>query len=231
MSSSQETDSIKTVKTVCHRDCPSTCFIDAKIENGKLIATKGSNENPVTKGILCPRGMGDPKRVYSKDRVLNPHIKTEKGYKQVSWETALKLTASKLKQTLDEHGRESVLLYDYPGNQGFLTWQYSNRLWQAMGATITDGVISLSVDCKIGDKVKLIYPGNKEEIVKVVEVNKDSIKVDSTKAGDVIVYGKEVDDYKTVDYDALSMLNISATQELYKIIKELKEELRLIKAV
>jgi len=98
-------------------------------------------------------------------------------------------------------------------------------------ATITDGVISLSVDCKIGDKVKLIYPGNKEEIVKVVEVNKDSIKVDSTKAGDVIVYGKEVDDYKTVDYDALSMLNISATQELYKIIKELKEELRLIKAV
>tara|TARA_R110002167_G_scaffold193763_1_gene396370 strand:+ start:421 stop:1725 length:1305 start_codon:yes stop_codon:yes gene_type:complete len=96
-------------------------------------------------------------------------------------------------------------------------------------ATITDGVISLSVDCKIGDKVKLIYPGNKEEIVKVVEVNKDSIKVDSTKAGDVIVYGKEVDDYKTVDYDALSMLNISATQELYKIIKELKQEIKLLK--
>ena len=97
-------------------------------------------------------------------------------------------------------------------------------------STIADGVINLSVDCKVGDKLKLIYPGNKEEIVKVIQVNKDSVEVDSTKAGDVIVYGKEVDDYKTVDYDALSMLNISATQELYKIIKKLSKEIEQLKS-
>jgi len=96
-------------------------------------------------------------------------------------------------------------------------------------AVITDGVIDLSVDCKVGDKLKLIYPGNEKEIVEVLQVNENSIKVDSSKAGSVIVYGKEVDDYKTVDYDALSMLNISATQELYKIIKELKQEIQLLK--
>ena len=96
-------------------------------------------------------------------------------------------------------------------------------------AVITDGVIDLSVDCKVGDKLKLIYPGNEKEIVEVLQVNENSIKVDSSKAGSVVVYGKEVDDYKTVDYDALSMLNISATQELYKIIKELKQEIELLK--
>ena len=96
-------------------------------------------------------------------------------------------------------------------------------------AVITDGVIDLSVDCKVGDKLKLIYPGNEKEIVEVLQVNENSIKVDSSKAGAVVVYGKEVDDYKTVDYDALSMLNISATQELYKIIKELKQEIQLLK--
>ncbi|MCK5346862.1 MAG: molybdopterin-dependent oxidoreductase, partial [Candidatus Heimdallarchaeota archaeon] len=157
MSGSQIVSSI-IVKTVCHRDCPSTCFIDAIVENGKLVATRGSNESPVTRGILCPRGMGDPKRVYSKNRVLKPHIRTETGFKQVSWETALKLTSSKLKQTLDEHGRESVLLYDYPGNQGFLTWQYSNRLWQAIGATITDGALcSTSGHTGIGFHYGLTY--------------------------------------------------------------------------
>ena len=98
-------------------------------------------------------------------------------------------------------------------------------------STIADGVINLSVDCKVGDKLKLIYPGNKEEIVKVIQVNKDSVKVDSTKVGDVIVYGKEVDDYKTVDYDALAMLNISATQELHKIIKKLSEEVEQLKSL
>ena len=141
MLSSAENDSTKIVKAVCHRDCPSTCFIDAKIENGKLIATMGSNESPVTRGILCPRGMGDSKRVYSKERVLKPHIKNEKSYIPTSWETALNLTATKLRETLKNDGREAVLLYDYPGNQGFLTWQYSNRLWRAIGATVTDGAL------------------------------------------------------------------------------------------
>jgi len=141
MLSSAEIDSTKIVKAVCHRDCPSTCFIDAKIENGKLIATMGSNESPVTRGILCPRGMGDSKRVYSKERVLKPHIKNEISYIPTSWETALNLTATKLRETLKNDGREAVLLYDYPGNQGFLTWQYSNRLWRAIGATVTDGAL------------------------------------------------------------------------------------------
>ena len=96
-------------------------------------------------------------------------------------------------------------------------------------ATIKNGVIDLAFDCKVGDKVKLIYPGNDEEIVDVVEVNEDNVKVASDKTSDVVVYGKEVDDYKTVDYDALAMLNISATQELHKIIKELKKEIELLK--
>ena len=30
----------------------------------------------------------------------------------------------------------------------------------------------------------------------------------------MFVYGREVDDFRTVDYDALTMLNVSATQQL-----------------
>jgi cell shape-determining protein MreC len=41
---------------------------------------------------------------------------------------------------------------------------------------------------------------------------------------DVFVYGKLVHDFKTVDYDALSMLNISATQELYRKIEALEKQ-------
>jgi hypothetical protein len=32
------------------------------------------------------------------------------------------------------------------------------------------------------------------------------------------VYGREVNDFHAVDYESLSMLNVSATQELYKLI-------------
>ncbi len=103
-------------------------------------------------------------------------------------------------------------------------------------STIEDGVIKINVDncgsdacCKLNDKVKLIYPDGSKELVNIIESDGDSIKVDSDKSGEVFVYGKEVDDYHSVDYDALAMLNISATQELYKIIKELKEEIKELK--
>ena len=37
-------------------------------------------------------------------------------------------------------------------------------------------------------------------------------------------YGKEVEDFRVVDYEAISMLNVSATQELYKRLELLEKE-------
>ena len=133
---------MKIIKTVCHRDCPDTCFMDVTVDRGKIIATRGSTENPVTGGFLCPRGNGDPQRVYSKNRVLHPHVKAESGesgtFSRVSWDAALSTVSGRIQATLDTHGRESLLLYDYPGNTGFLAWHFAKRLWSALGATTSD---------------------------------------------------------------------------------------------
>lgn len=40
----------------------------------------------------------------------------------------------------------------------------------------------------------------------------------------IFVWGRKVNDLRTVDYDALSMLNVSATQQLYKLVCDLQEE-------
>ena len=42
---------------------------------------------------------------------------------------------------------------------------------------------------------------------------RSSLKAGAEKA---FVYGREVDDLRSVDYDAIAMLNVSATQELAK---------------
>ena len=95
--------------------------------------------------------------------------------------------------------------------------------------TIKDGVIDFVFACEIGDKIKIMQNQASSQVVEVLEIKEDGIKVDSKFEGEIFVYGKEVNDYKTVDYNALSMLNISATQELYKIIKQLKEEIEELK--
>ncbi|MCB2146340.1 MAG: molybdopterin-dependent oxidoreductase [Deltaproteobacteria bacterium] len=133
---------MKIIKTVCHRDCPDTCFMDVTVDQGKIIATRGSTENPVTGGFLCPRGNGDPQRVYSQNRVLDPHVKAGFGasepFSRVSWDVALSTVSDRIQATLDTHGKESLLLYDYPGNTGFLAWHFAKRLWSALGATTSD---------------------------------------------------------------------------------------------
>ena len=48
---------------------------------------------------------------------------------------------------------------------------------------------------------------------------------DITK-GELFVYGQQVTDFKQVDYDALSMLNISAVQELHKLVLAQQETIK-----
>lgn len=88
---------------------------------------------------------------------------------------------------------------------------------------LKDGWINLTTDLVEGDKVKLIFASS-EEMVEVVEVADNRFKIATTQAnGQVFVYGKEVSDFHTVDYEALSMLNVSATQELLKRIETLEQ--------
>ena len=86
--------------------------------------------------------MKDLERTYSKKRILHPSLRTRAEnageFRKVTWENALSFLAERLQETLERYGPESVLLYDYPGNQGFLAWQFPRRLWFALGATTTD---------------------------------------------------------------------------------------------
>lgn len=79
-------------------------------------------------------------------------------------------------------------------------------------AEIHDGVIRLSNDLQAGDRVKFIFEGAGSEILEVVKADKCTFEVSSEHRGSVFVYGREVNDFRSVDYEALSVLNISATQ-------------------
>jgi anaerobic selenocysteine-containing dehydrogenase len=132
---------MKIVKTMCARDCPDGCWLDVTVENDTILKVEASTENPVTNGLTCPRAAGDPARVTSMERVLYPYIRKpspETGYDKAKWNQALDLVAEKLNSTIENYGRESVLLLDYSGNTGFITSGYSKRLWNAIGATMTD---------------------------------------------------------------------------------------------
>ena len=96
-------------------------------------------------------------------------------------------------------------------------------------AECKEGSIQLDNNLNKGDRVRLIFQ-NKEEITSVLSATPKYFKVNLNESGKVFVYGREVDDFRTVDYQAVSMLNVSATQELLKRVEELERENLNLKA-
>jgi hypothetical protein len=94
-------------------------------------------------------------------------------------------------------------------------------------ASCAGGWVDLETDLKKGERVRLIS-GNSGGVYEVLEATQDTFRVDFTAdGGEVFVFGREVDDFRTIDYDAVAMLNVSATQQLKK---ENDEEISSLRA-
>ncbi|MCP1996255.1 tail fiber domain-containing protein [Flavobacterium sp. HSC-61S13] len=79
-----------------------------------------------------------------------------------------------------------------------------------------------------------VFLQDREIIVDILSISENQIKIAESKTvlpNQLFVYGTEVQDLKTVDYDALSMLNISATQELASRLFQLETENQNIKKI
>lgn len=82
-------------------------------------------------------------------------------------------------------------------------------------AKSSDGWLNLATTLQQGERVRIIPEKEGSSIVEVAEVEANRFRVSPPAPdGPVFVYGREVDDFMHVDYDALAMLNVSATQQL-----------------
>jgi hypothetical protein len=92
------------------------------------------------------------------------------------------------------------------------------------GARTLELTLDKTVDLKVGEKVRLITPANGEKMYEVVAVNGHTFTVSGweTHADQVFVYGKEVSDFRIVDYDRIFTLTVSGVQELSRKVQTLE---------
>ncbi|MEO1435812.1 MAG: tail fiber domain-containing protein, partial [Bacteroidota bacterium] len=93
-------------------------------------------------------------------------------------------------------------------------------------ASLQDGWIQLSTELQVGDRIKIITT-NSNDIHEVTALEPGRFKVSNLAEEDqetVFVFGREVNDFHTVDYEAISMLNVSATQAQQERIEALEAE-------
>lgn len=81
---------------------------------------------------------------------------------------------------------------------------------------------------QVGERIEMVLEALGKIKVEVVEVSANSFTVKNWKytTEKIFVLGREVNDFRTVDYEAISMLGISAIQELAKENEVLKNKMR-----
>lgn len=108
------TDGEKVVATFCEL-CFWKCGVLAHVKDGRVTKLKGNPDHPLSKGRLCPRGLGGTGLLYDPDRLKKPLVRVEKRgsqtFEEVSWDTALDKVAENMLKIRERYGPEAMALF------------------------------------------------------------------------------------------------------------------------
>ena len=126
-------------KAVCTKDCPDTCGLLVKVEEGKITKVKADPDHPYTQGFLCRKAKFFPGHVHNENRILTPLKRTgPKGsgmFEPLDWDSALDLVADKIRDVIKAHGPEAILPYFYAGHMGIIHQNAGLAFFHKIGAS------------------------------------------------------------------------------------------------
>lgn len=97
-------------KSPC-RLCGVGCGLLIGIENGRAAAVKGDPDSNVSKGLACAKGYYAAQALYGRDRITRARVRRGNALVEVPIAEALDIVASRLRETVRQHGKNSVALY------------------------------------------------------------------------------------------------------------------------
>src|SRR5947209_13463070 len=87
----------KLVKTHCCF-CGQQCGIQLKVRQNRVIGFEPWEEFPFNRGMLCPKGVKRYLQGGHPDRLLDPLMRTDAGFRTAGWNEALDFTARRLRE-------------------------------------------------------------------------------------------------------------------------------------
>ncbi|MEX2531104.1 MAG: molybdopterin-dependent oxidoreductase [Gemmatimonadota bacterium] len=97
-------------RTPC-RFCGVGCGLLVGIEDGRAVAVRGDPDSPVNRGLACVKGYHSVQALYGRDRLTRAMVRRDGQLVEVPIQDALDLVAQRLRDTMEEHGKDSVALY------------------------------------------------------------------------------------------------------------------------
>jgi anaerobic selenocysteine-containing dehydrogenase len=124
--------------TTAYRTCPicqAVCGLRLTLDEGnRVTSVHGDQDDPFSKGYICPKGASLGRLDEDPDRLRVPMIRDGDQWREASWDEAFLAVEQGLARVTEAHGRDAVALYfgnpTYNTMAGFL---YRMPLIQSMG--------------------------------------------------------------------------------------------------
>lgn len=106
---------LKEVSTICPY-CSCGCSITLGIKQGKVIRSKSIENMGINNEFLCIRGRFGYSYLHHPERIKVPLVKSNGGFREISWDEAIKFTATNLQDIINTYGGEAIGVIGSPGN-------------------------------------------------------------------------------------------------------------------
>jgi assimilatory nitrate reductase catalytic subunit len=105
-----ESGAEKLVKTHCCF-CGQQCGIQLKVRENHVVGFEPWEEFPFNKGMLCPKGVKRYLQGNHPDRLMQPLMRANDGFRPATWDEALDFTARRLRELQQKYGPDAVAVY------------------------------------------------------------------------------------------------------------------------
>jgi anaerobic selenocysteine-containing dehydrogenase len=151
--------------TFC-RICEATCGLRVETEDNRVLDIQPDPEHVVSQGYACVKGTRYASIQQSPDRVLQPLKRTGEGFREISWEQALREIAQKIQKQMDRHGPQTVAHFaGSAAGANVLSPLFRGALFSALGSQRMYGTGTCDTMNKFrvnedmyGSPMRLAYP-------------------------------------------------------------------------
>jgi anaerobic selenocysteine-containing dehydrogenase len=87
------------------------CGLTLTVEDGRVTSVRGDDDDPLSRGFMCPKGPALAALHEDPDRLRQPQRRTKDGFVTIGWDEALDEAADRLHAVQQAHGRDAVAVY------------------------------------------------------------------------------------------------------------------------
>jgi len=91
--------------------CEATCGLAVEVEGESIVAVRGDEEDPFSRGFLCPKAHGLKQLQHDPDRLRRPVRRTPDGWEEIGWDEAHREVAKRLGLVRERYGNDAIGMY------------------------------------------------------------------------------------------------------------------------